>query len=80
VISTISPIRVLIALRSVASRPPGTTPRLALATALFLVLLAAGLTTIVGSGGGLYWLPAAFTLAILMAAVNAWVLLVEVLR
>jgi hypothetical protein len=33
-----------------------------------------------GHGGGLDWLPAAFVLAILVAAINAWVLLVEILR
>jgi len=33
-----------------------------------------------GTGGGLFWLPASFVLAIFVAAVNAWVLLVEVLR
>jgi hypothetical protein len=31
-------------------------------------------------GGGLYWLPVAFVLAIFIASINAWVLLVEVLR
>jgi hypothetical protein len=30
--------------------------------------------------GGLFWLPAAFVVAVFVAAVNAWVLLVEVVR
>jgi hypothetical protein len=30
--------------------------------------------------GGLFWLPVAFIVAVFVAAVNAWVLLVEVLR
>ena len=42
----------------------------------------ARITLAVGSGGGLYRLPAAFAIAIAitLAAVNAWVRLVEVLR
>jgi len=31
-------------------------------------------------GGGLHWLPFAFVLAVTIAASNAWILLVEVLR
>jgi modulator of FtsH protease len=54
--------------------------RLSAAIALTLTLLAAGITLAVGHGGGLYWLPAAFVIAITVAAVNAWVILVEVLR
>ncbi|GAA4875354.1 hypothetical protein GCM10023203_26870 [Actinomycetospora straminea] len=42
------------------------------------VLAAVGLLT--GSLGGLYWLPAAVALALLGGLVNAWVLLVEILR
>ena len=51
-------------------------------TALTLTasLVAAGVTLAAGHGGGLFWLPVAFVLAIFVAAVNAWVLLVEVLR
>ena len=33
-----------------------------------------------GHGGGLFWLPAAFVIAIVVASANSWVLLVEVLR
>ena len=54
--------------------------RLATAAALTLTLLAGGVTLAVGHGGGLYWLPAAVVAAVTVAAVNAWVLLVEVLR
>jgi len=54
--------------------------RLIVAATFTLSLLVAGITLAVGHGGGLYWLPAAFVLAITVAAVNAWVLLVEVLR
>jgi hypothetical protein len=54
--------------------------RLITAAGLTVTLLLAGVTFATGHGGGLYWLPAAFVLAIIIAAVNAWVLLVEVLR
>ncbi|MFJ4919534.1 hypothetical protein [Streptomyces sp. NPDC088725] len=54
--------------------------RVVLATATTLALLTAGVTLATEAGGGLFWLPAAFVLAITVAAINAWVLLVEVLR
>jgi hypothetical protein len=44
------------------------------------VYAAAGLSLIARHGGGLHWLPVAFVLAIVIAATNAWILLVEVLR
>ena len=45
-----------------------------------LALLAGGLSLLVGGGGGLYWVLAATILAFLVAAINAWVLLIEILR
>lgn len=54
--------------------------RLLTAIALTLTLLGTGVTLALGEGGGLFWLPVAFVLAITVAAINAWVLLVEVLR
>ncbi len=51
-----------------------------MAVVFALFLLGAGVTLLVGQGGGLYWLPAAFVLAISIAAYNAWVLLGEVIR
>ena len=50
--------------------------RLITAAGLTVTLLLAGVTFATGHGGGLYWLPASFVLAITIAAVNAWVLLV----
>ena len=45
------------------------------------VLIAiAGVLLLVEAGGGLYWWPAAVVAAYLGAIVNAWVLLVEILR
>jgi modulator of FtsH protease len=46
--------------------------------ALGPVLAAIGLLT--GSLGGLYWIPAAVAFGLLGGLVNAWVLLVEILR
>jgi len=39
-----------------------------------------GATMLARGGGGLHWLPFAFILAVSIAASNAWILLVEVLR
>ena len=88
--SATSPVRALLASRSGAAQPGAIQPEAALdaplvlrlitAAGLTVTLLLAGVTFATGHGGGLYWLPAAFVLAIIIAAVNAWVLLVEVLR
>ena len=93
--SATSPVRALLASRSGAAESgaaesgavqPGAALdgplvlRLITAAGLTVTLLLAGVTFATGHGGGLYWLPAAFVLAIIIAAVNAWVLLVEVLR
>jgi hypothetical protein len=43
-------------------------------------LVAAGVSLLSGGGGGLYWLVPAFVLAIASGLLNAWVLLVEILR
>jgi hypothetical protein len=53
----------------VAYTLPGTLPQVIGAVSL-----------LVGSGGGLYWIVAGIIGAILGASVNAWVLLVEILR
>lgn len=42
--------------------------------------LVAGVSVLIGSGGGLYWVVAGVVFAIAGAVVNAWVLLVEILR
>jgi hypothetical protein len=51
---------------------------LGLGSALLIAL--AGLLLLLEVGGGLYWWPAAIVTAYLAALVNAWVLLVEILR
>jgi modulator of FtsH protease len=45
-----------------------------------LAFLGGGLSLIAGGGGGLYWVLVATVLAFVVSAINAWVLLVEVLR
>lgn len=77
--SAISPIRALTAGRSRAEPRRAAALRLTVASALTFVLVAAGISLAVGQGGGLYWLPAGFLLAIGVAAINAWVLLSEML-
>jgi hypothetical protein len=78
--SAVSPVRMLVAEHAANSHQKGGPARLAMAIVFFLVLLISGVSIIVQAGGGLYWLPAAFVIAITVAAINAWVLLVEVLR
>jgi hypothetical protein len=45
-----------------------------------LPLVIGGLSVLLEAGGGLYWIAAGIVLAIVGAAANAWVLLVEILR
>lgn len=78
--SVTSPVRALVASRRPAALRAITVVRLTAAAGLTVTLLLAGVTLATGHGGGLYWLPAAFVLAVAIAAINAWVLLVEVLR
>jgi hypothetical protein len=54
--------------------------RLFLALLLVAAYAVSGVTLLAQGGGGLHWLPFAFILAISIAAANAWILLVEVLR
>ena len=43
-------------------------------------VVAAGLSLLADGGGGLYWLVPAVLLATISGLVNAWVLLIEILR
>jgi modulator of FtsH protease len=45
-----------------------------------LLVVVAGVLLLAEAGGGLYWWPAAIVAAYLSALINAWVLLVEILR
>lgn len=78
--SAISPVRSARAYRSTGYKPVAFTLRLVLAGLLVLGYAAAGAALLARGGGGLQWLPFAFLLAVTIAASNAWILLVEVLR
>jgi hypothetical protein len=80
VVSAVSPVRTVRAASREELRSPTMLQRIVFAFALTLCLLVCGITLAVGHGGGLFWLPAAFVIAIVVASVNSWVLLVEVLR
>ncbi len=45
-----------------------------------LPMVAAGISLMAGGGGGLYWLVAEVVLALVGVVVNAWILLVEIVR
>jgi hypothetical protein len=54
--------------------------RIVVALAASVPVIVAGVSVLVEWGGGLYWLAAAFALALAAGVANAWVLLVEVVR
>ncbi|HEY6812159.1 MAG TPA: hypothetical protein VI074_05655 [Propionibacteriaceae bacterium] len=54
--------------------------RIVLAQGAVLPLLIAGVSLLLLAGGGLYWLIPGIVLCLLMAVLDAWVLLVEILR
>ncbi len=45
-----------------------------------LAFIGGGVTLMAGAGGGLYWILAAIVLAFVATSINAWVLLVEIMR
>jgi hypothetical protein len=45
-----------------------------------LPLLVAGFSLLLGAGGGLYWLVPGVLLCLVVAVLDAWVLLIEILR
>jgi hypothetical protein len=78
--SAISPVRALRFANRQERRSPTLLQRVGFAFAFTLCLLVCGITLAAGHGGGLFWLPAAFVIAIVVTATNSWVLLFEVLR
>jgi hypothetical protein len=78
--SAISPVRALQASRKGSNAQVSTLVRLLTAFVLTALLAVAGITLAAGTGGGLFWLPAAFLVSVFVAAVNAWILLVEIRR
>lgn len=80
VVSAISPMLALWSYSRQEWRLLVVLQRMALTLAFTLCLLVSGITLLIGRGGGLYWLPAAYVIGIVMASTNAWLLLVEVQR
>jgi hypothetical protein len=78
--SAVSPVRATSAYRSSGVKPVAFNLRLFLALLLVAAYAVAGATLLARGGGGLHWLPVAFIPAVSIAASNAWILLVEVLR
>jgi hypothetical protein len=78
--SAISPVRAALATRSRSEIRKTVLQRLLTPVALTLIYVVTGITLAVQHGGGLLWLPAAFVLSVFIAALNAWILLVEVMR
>ncbi len=54
--------------------------RIVLAQGAVLPLLIAGVSLLLLTGGGLYWLVPGIVLCLVVAVLDAWVLLVEILR
>jgi hypothetical protein len=54
--------------------------RIVLAQAAILPLMIGGVSLLFRAGGGLYWLVPGILLCLLVAVLDAWVLLVEILR
>ena len=54
--------------------------RAALEQLAVLCFAAAGMTLVLHAGGGLYWVAPGLALSIVASVLNAWVLLVEILR
>ena len=76
---------VAIAVFAARSRPSGAGLAWALTTGLSMnlgsiAMLVGSVSLLAETGGGLYWILAGMALAIVGAVVNAWVLLVEILR
>jgi hypothetical protein len=78
--SAVSPFRATSAYRTSHIKPTAYNLRLSLSLLLVAAYAVSGATLLADGGGGLHWLPFAFILAISIAASNAWILLVEVLR
>jgi hypothetical protein len=80
VVSAVSPARAVTAYRQTGVKPVAFNLRLLLASVLVAAYAACAVTLLARTGGGLHWLPLGFIVAISIAASNAWILLVEVLR
>jgi hypothetical protein len=54
--------------------------RVAIAQLAVLPFLVAGVSLLLRAGGGLYWLVPGVVMCLVVAVLNAWVLLIEILR
>jgi hypothetical protein len=54
--------------------------RIVLAQTAVLPLLVAGVSLLLGAGGGLYWLVPGVVFCLVIAVLDAWVLLIEIVR
>jgi hypothetical protein len=54
--------------------------RIVLAQTAVLPLLVAGVSLLLGAGGGLYWLVPGVVFCLVIAVLDAWVLLIEIMR
>jgi hypothetical protein len=54
--------------------------RIVLAQAAVLPFLVAGASLLLGAGGGLYWLVPGVVACLVVAVLDAWVLLIEIVR
>jgi hypothetical protein len=54
--------------------------RIVMAQVAVLPLLVAGVSLLLRAGGGLYWLVPGVLLCLVVAVLDAWVLLIEILR
>ncbi len=68
------------AFREKAHQPSWVVLRVITGQAATLPTVVAGLSLLLGAGGGLYWIVVAFLGAFVQATLNAWVLMVEILR
>jgi hypothetical protein len=59
---------------------PSLVARIATAQVAVLPFLVAGVSLLLRAGGGLYWLVPGVVLCLVVAVLNAWVLLIEILR
>jgi hypothetical protein len=78
--SAVSPVRSASAFRRSRVKPVAYDLRRFLSLLLVAAYAVSAATLLAQGGGGLHWLPFAFVLAVTIAATNAWILLVEVLR
>jgi len=79
-VSAVSPLRSSLAVAPEMRRRVIVVQRFSWAYAFSLCLLTCGVTLAIGVGGGLFWMAAAYVIAIAQASVNTWMFAVEIRR